>query len=191
MALENLTKEDIVLSLIKKATDFEGIENKGINGKKALQKSLYLFNQKFSMFGYRWGDYGPLCGEIQHIAEDLITKGHVVITDVSTKKQEAVIQNLQFSDSSFDAVIPDDVNRELDEIVSFVAGRSPRDLELLASVHFWAVREQDLMDKYSTEYVLEKLTELKPDAHFTQKDVEYAIDVLERHEYLVPEENED
>ena len=70
----------------------------------------------------------------------------MVITDVPTKKQEAVIQNLQFSDSSFDAVIPDDVNRELDEIVSFVAGRSPRDLELLASVHFWA-RENCILQK--------------------------------------------
>lgn len=189
MAIDNLTKEDIVLSLIKKATDYDGTNSRGINGKKALQKSLYLFNQKFSLFSYRWGDYGPLCGEIQHIAEDLITKGHVVITNVRTKKQEAVIQNLQFSASAFDAVIPDDVNHELDEIVSFIAGRSPRDLELLASVHFWAVRHQELMVEHSVEYILEKLTELKPDAHFIQKDVEYAIDVLKTHEYLVPEEN--
>ncbi len=111
------------------------------------------------------------------------------IIEVTTKKQNAVIQNLQFSDSTFDTVISNDVNHELDEIISFVAGKSPRDLELLASVHFWAVREQDLMDKYSTKHVLEKLTDLKPDAHFTQKDVEHAIDVLERHEYLKSEEN--
>lgn len=187
MTIDNLTKEDIVLSLIKKATEYPGTESKGIHGKKALQKSLYLFNQKFNMFSYRWGDYGPLCGEIQHIAEDLITKGHVIITDVPTKKQEAVIKNLQFSDSAYDVTIPDDVNHELDETVSFVAGRSPRDLELLASVHFWAVRQQDLMDEYSVEYILEKLTELKPDAHFIQKDVEYAIDVLETHTYLLSE----
>ncbi len=190
MAIDNLTKEDIVLSLIKKATDYQGTDSSGINGKKALQKSLYLFNQKFSMFSYRWGDYGPLCGEIQHIAEDLIIKGHVVITNVPTKKQEAVIQNLQFSAPAFDVEIPESVNHELDEIVSFVAGRSPRDLELLASVHFWAVRQQELMDEYSAEYVLEKLTELKPDAHFTKKDVEYAIEVLETHEYLISEESD-
>lgn len=188
MAISNLTKEDVVLSLIKKATDHTGTDSKGIHGKKALQKSLYLFNQKFGLFSYRWGDYGPLCGEIQHIAEDLIAKGSVVITDVPTKKQEAVIKNLQFSDSASDVKIPDDVNHELDEIVSFVAGRSPRDLELLASVHFWAVRQQELMDEYSAEYILEKLTELKPDAHFTQSDVEYAIEVLETHEYLLPEQ---
>lgn len=187
MAINNLTKEDIVLCLIKKATDYQGMGSKGINGKKALQKSLYLFNQKFNKFDYRWGDYGPLCGEIQHIAKDLITKGHVVITDIPTKKQGAVIQNLQFSASAFDVEIPENVNHKLDEIVSFVADKSPRALELLASVHFWAVRQQELMDKYSIEYVLKKLTELKPDAHFTQKDVVYAIDVLERQEYLVSE----
>ena len=46
------------------------------------------------------------------------------------------------------------------------------------------------MDEYSAEYVLEKLTELKPDAHFTKKDVEYAIKVLETHEYLISEESD-
>ncbi len=189
MTIDNIAKEDVVLSLIKKATDYQGTDSKGIRGKKALQKSLYLFNQKFSMFSYRWGDYGPLCGEIQHIVEDLITKEHVTITDVPTKKQEAVIKNLQSSDSVSDVIIPDEMGKELDEIISFVAGRSPRDLELLASVHFWAVRQQELMDKYSVEYILEKLTELKPDANFSQKDVEYAIDVLETHGYLSSEQS--
>lgn len=187
MASNNFTKEDVVLSLINKATNFESAEHKGIRGKKALQKSLYLLNQKFGIFGYRWGDYGPLCGEIQHIAEDLISKGDVSITEIPTKREEAVIQHLQSSIS--DVSIPDSIESEIDNIVSFVADRTPRDLELLASVHFWAVRQQELMDGYSVEYVLEKLTELKPDAHFTQKDVEYAIDVLETHEYLIPEEN--
>lgn len=187
MIINNLTKEDVVLSLIKKATNYQGTDSKGIHGKKALQKSLYFFNQKFDIFGYRWGDYGPLCGEIQHIAEDLIAKGDVVITDVPTKKQDAVIKNLQSSDSESTMEIPSDVNHELDEIVSFVAGRSPRDLELLASVHFWAIHQQELMDEYSVDYVLEKLTELKPDANFSQKDVEYAIDVLKTHGYLLSE----
>lgn len=182
MASYNFTKEDVVLSLINKATDFDKAEHKGIRGKKALQKSLYLFNQKFGIFGYRWGDYGPLCGEIQHIADDLITKGDVSITEIPTKKEAAVIQHLQSSVS--DVSIPKEIETEIKNIVSFVADRTPRDLELLASVHFWADRQQDLMGEYSFDYVLEKLTELKPDANFTQKDVEYAIDALEKQGFL-------
>ncbi len=182
MASDNFSKEGVVLSLIYKATNFDNAEHKGIRGKKALQKSLYLFNQKFRIFGYRWGDYGPLCGEIQHIVEDLITKGDVSITEIPTKKEIAVIQHLQSFVS--DVSIPSEIETEIDNIVSFVADRTPRDLELLASVHFWAERQQELMDEYSIEYVLEKLAQLKPEANFTQKDVEYAIDVLEEHHYL-------
>jgi len=76
------------------------------------------------------------------------------------------------------------IDSELNEIVKFTAGRSPRDLELLASVHYWAVRQQELLDEYSVDYVLEKLTELKPDAGFKKSDVENAIEILVTHEYL-------
>ena len=44
MALYDFTKEDVVLSLINKATNFEKAKYKGIRGKKALHKSLYFFN---------------------------------------------------------------------------------------------------------------------------------------------------
>lgn len=185
MTNDNLIKEDIVLTLIKKATEYPEANTRGINGKKALQKSLYFLNQKLNIFGYRWGDYGPLCGEIQHIVEDLINQGTVLVTDIPTERQEAVIKNLQYSNSNFDISIPDQINDELDRIVSFIAERTPRDLELLASVHFWAIRQQELMGNYSVDYVLEKLTQLKPEANFSQENVEYAIGVLEKHEYLI------
>mgnify|MGYP001578535968 FL=1 len=88
-------------------------------------------------------------------------------------------------DSYFEELsMPKELNSELNEIVKFTAGKSPRNLELLASVHYWAKRQQELLDEYSVDYVLEKLTELKPDAGFKQSDVENAIDTLETHEYL-------
>ena len=181
---DNLMKEDIVLALIKKATKNPQANTKGINGKKALQKSLYFLNQKLNIFSYRWGDYGPLSGEIQHIVEDLITQGSVLVTDVPTGKQEAIIKNLKSSNLESDISGLGQINIELDKIISFIAERTPRDLELLASVHFWAVRQQELMNNYSVVYILEKLTCLKPDANFTEKDVKYAINVLKEHEYL-------
>lgn len=190
-----ITTEDVVLGFIKKATEYESVETKGVLGKKALQKSLYFFNQKQSIFSFRWGDYGPICGEIQQIAEDLMSSKRILVTDIQTKKKDAVIKKMDFSpecnpDFSVDS-FPEEIRTELETIKIFVAGRSPRDLELLASVHYWAVREQLAIDSYSKEYVLEKLTKLKPDAGFTEKDVEYAIGVLEEQNYLIPKKEEE
>lgn len=190
LRVNSVSNEDVVLFLIKKATEFQGTQINGIMGKKALQKSLYLFNLKYDIFSYKWGDYGPISAEIQQIAEDLTSSGYVTVTDIDTKKQEAVIKNMKFvpeknqyfSEKKF----PEDIDKDLTEIVRFIAGRSPRDLELLASVHFWAVRQQDLLDEYTVDYILDKLTELKPDAGFTRKDIEYAIGILESRRYLKP-----
>lgn len=188
MSIENITNEDVVLTLIKKATEYEGTDHKGVHGKKALQKSLYFLNEKSHLFGFRWGDYGPLSGEIQQIAEDLIARGYILVTKIATKKDGIFIQQMDYSpnnDSYFEELkMPPDLDFKLNEIVKFTAGKSPRELELLASVHYWAIRQQDLLDEYSVEYVLEKLTELKPDAGFKQSDVENAIETLVTHEYL-------
>jgi len=185
----SVLKEDIVLLLIKKATEFQGTQTIGILGKKALQKSLYFFNLKHDIFNFRWGDYGPISGEIQQIAKDLISNGNVTVTDVDTMKQGAVIQNMKFSDVTnvdfLETKFPLNIDQDLDEIVHFIAGRSPRDLELLASVHFWAQRQYSMFEEYTVEYILEKLTELKPDAGFTKSDVESAINTLKSHKYLV------
>jgi len=71
----SVLNEDIVLLLIKKATEFQGAKITGIMGKKALQKSLYFFNLKHDIFSFKWGDYGPISAEIQQIVEDLISSG--------------------------------------------------------------------------------------------------------------------
>jgi uncharacterized protein YwgA len=188
MKTENITNEDVVLAFAKKATEYQGTDNKGIHGKKALQKSMYFLNEKFHLFGFRWGDYGPLSGEIQQIAEDLIARGNITVKNVPTKKDGIFIQQMEYcakDDSYFEELsLSKDLDSELNEVVKFTAGKSPRDLELLASVHYWAKRQQELLDEYSVDYVLEKLTELKPDAGFKQSDVENAIDTLETHEYL-------
>jgi len=183
-----VSSSDIVLLLIKKATEIEGPEETGIMGKKALQKALYFLNQDHNIFKFKWGDYGPLCGEIQQIVEDLSANGKILIKDIPTKKQDAIIKNMKFSvdnNPNFsDIEFPPDVVASVDKVTKFISGYKPRDLELLASVHYWAKKRQVLTDEYDSGYVFEKLLELKPDAGFTVKDVEKAIDTLEYHEYL-------
>lgn len=181
------SNNSIVLRLIQKATENPRVEFKGVMGKKALQKSLYFFNLKHDFFNFRWADYGPLSGEVQQIVQDLDSGNKITINDIKTKKSGIFIKNMLYVDNSADfSDFPSDLDSSIDEIVRFTAGKGPRQLELLASVHFWAQRQQDLSDEYTAEYCHEKLMELKPDAGFTQSDVEKAIEILEDNEFLKP-----
>ncbi|PBO84702.1 MAG: hypothetical protein COA77_08105 [Thaumarchaeota archaeon] len=92
---------------------------------------------------------------------------------------------MSYVDNSADFTsFPSDLDETLDNIVTFTTGKGPRDLELLASVHFLAQRQQDLSDEYTAEYCHEKLTELKPDAGFKIGDVEKAIETLKDNKFL-------
>ena len=102
------------------------------------------------------------------------------VNEIETKKEGAVIKNMQFSgNDSIEISLPPEIDNNLDGIIKFIAGRSPRDLELLASVHFWAIKQQRVLDEYSADYIFEKLSELKPDAGFSEGDVKSAIETLE------------
>lgn len=181
------SNNSIVLRLIQKATENPNVTVKGVMGKKALQKSIYFFNLKHGFFNYKWADYGPFSGEVQQIVQDLNSGNKIIITDMETKKTDIFIKNMSYVDNSADFTsFPSDLDETLDNIVTFTAGRGPRDLELLASVHFWAQRQQDLSDEYTAEYCHEKLTELKPDAGFRLTDVERAIETLKDNEFLAP-----
>ena len=59
--MQLVSKSDIALLLIKKASEIEGLETPGIMGKKAFQKSLYFLNQHYNIFKFGWGDYVPFC----------------------------------------------------------------------------------------------------------------------------------
>lgn len=93
----NITNEDVVLALVKKATEYPAVGGKrGVRGKKALQKSMYFFNQKIRRFSFRWGDYGPFSQEIQFIAADLVEMGSIGIERIPTGKKGAVIGHMTY-----------------------------------------------------------------------------------------------
>lgn len=180
--MTTVSNDSIVLRLIQKATKHP---NKGVMGKKALQKSIYLFNLNHSSFYFRWADYGPLSGEVQQIVQDLDSGNQISITDVQTKKPNLFVKKMAYVEGSDDFTdFPPDLDEKLDDIVKFTADESPRELELLASVHFWAQRQHDLFGKYTAEYCHEKLTDLKPRAEFTIVDVKRAIKKLVNNKFL-------
>ena len=162
-----------MLRLIQKATENSKAEIKGILGKKALQKSVYFFNLKHRYFYFKWEDYGPFNVMVQQIVRDLSYSNKICIKGIETKKSGAVIQNMQYNTNSetFEN-FPKDMDRTLDHIVNFIEGKSPRELELLASVHYWAQRQHCQTNSYDAKYIHERLTELKLDAGFTLDNVE-------------------
>ncbi|WOV93764.1 MAG: hypothetical protein R1F52_03810 [Candidatus Nitrosoabyssus spongiisocia] len=177
--------ESIILQYIKKATDNSRVNKRGVLGKKALQKCMYFFNLNENYFYFKWADYGPFSKELQNIAGFLIDSEKINVEKEKTGKKNAITQILTFKDETkiYDK-LPENVNAKIDEIIKFSSGLNPRELELLASVHFWAEREQGYLEKYTSEYILEKLTDLKPDAGFKKDDVEWAIEKLEDNGFL-------
>ena len=180
------SNKSIVLRLIQKATDNPGVDVKGILGKKGLQKSIYFFNLKHNRFSFRWDDYGPSSGEVQQIFHDLAYGNRITIKDIKTGKENASIKNMLYVKHSldFEGFSPE-LDKILDEIVKFTAGLGPKELELLASVHYWAQRQQELTDECTVDYIHEKLSGLKQDAGFTRADVEKAIQYLKDGNFLV------
>ena len=181
------TKSDIVLLLFQKATDRK-TSNPGIIGKKALHKSLYFFNESFNLFDYKWRDYGPFSEEIQQMAFDFMSTKRINTVQIPTKKSGIFITKMTFNHERnpdfADIEFTGEINAKMDEIVGFIDGRTPRDLELLASVHYWAIRQHAISGKYTVQYIHDALVKLKPDAGFTPDNVKYAIDELKSHKYL-------
>ena len=182
------TKNDLILLLVKKATENENAEIPGIMGKKALQKCMYFFNEKFDLFSFKWQGFGPHSGEIQQMVQDFVYDKNITIKEIPTRKEGIFIQNMTFNEnhiSYFDDVkFSKEIDQELNQIIKFANGKKPRELELLASIHYWAKKQLNKLDKYTLEYIHDKLRELKPDAGFTEKDIKASIDTLQYYDYL-------
>ena len=177
--MELYSNKSIVLSFIRKATEDHSDWQLG---KKALQKSLYFFNlNDNSHFSFRWANFGPMSSEVQQIVYDLEAVKRIEITPVQTKKPGAALHVLKYIQKVPSSEIPPDLNEMLNNTMKFVAERNSRDLELLASVHYWAKRSDG---KDVVTYVHQMLTELKPKAKFTKTDVEKAIQELKKHRIL-------
>ncbi len=167
----------IVVRLIQKATNEY---SKWALGKKALQKSLYFVNIQHNIFSYRWADYGPFSGEVQQIVRDLEAANKIQITDVSTGKPDVYLKRIKYNSASHDENIQ--LDEYIDETLRFVANRTSRDLELWASVHYWARKHTDNDDL--TTYVYDMLEMLKPDAGFTKDNIDDAIKTLKENKFL-------
>ena len=151
-------------------------------GKKTLQKSLYFAGPDNGPFRFRWEDYGPYSGEAMQIAHDLVASGMMSIDRVKAGGSGIPDKGMRCVSVLPDFAVPDLVDTALERAVKFAAGRTPRDLELLASVHFWARR---VSRKDAVRYSCMMLDGLKPYSVFTNEEVAGAIKCLADNGFLV------
>ena len=157
-----------------------------IIGNKTLQKSLYFAGLDNGLFRFRWQDYGPYSGEAMQIACDLVATGRLTITKSEMKVTGIARKGMTYVSRPPDFEVPRLIDAAIGRAVKFAAGRTPRYLELLASVHFWARRVgQDDAVKYSRQM----LDGLKPYSVFTSEEVAWAVKCLAENGFLAFDSN--
>lgn len=176
--------EYIILRLVQRATDVMD----GIRGKKALQMSVYFFNQRHRCFYYKWEYSGPFSVEVQHIVLDFVDKKKIMVADVQSHESNSSIKNMKYYGGDYPDFrdFPAEFDKTLDSTIRFIRDKKSGDLELLVSVHFLADAQTGFEGKYDAEFVYKRLSALNPDAGFTKKDVTDSFEVLEKNGFLGP-----
>ena len=143
-----------------------------VRGRKALHKVLYFADLKTHMFKYQWYKYGPYSPDLAPKITNLMLK--------SLKVEEHNSGSITRYDMSLAAdgraLLEHGKHEEIDSAVEWahrlLADMPPREMELMASVHYL----DSCVEEQGEVYGL--MQRLKPDANFTEKDVERALQFL-------------
>lgn len=150
-----------------------------IQGKKALQKILYFVDLERGVFPYQWNSYGPYSEEVKYMSEDMIMSNQIDVEPVQLATPGRTQFNMGLTGDGRARLASIGAVPELDSRIGFVhrllAGKDPRAMELLASVHYIASYEDG---KYS-DRIFDIITELKPGANFRRYDVDGAVRELQ------------
>lgn len=155
-----------------------------IEGRKALQKILYFVNLDRGIFPYQWNSYGPYSEAVKYMSEGMAADGQIRVKPMPVGAGGAQF-DMELTDEGKERLGSLEAVREIDSAIGrvhrFLGGKSPREMELLASVYYIASYDRD---KYSDK-VFDVITDLKPKANFTKHDVDEAMREL-RGEKLLP-----
>ena len=115
------------------------------------------------------------------IACDLVATGRIALTKSDIKVAGIAREGMTYVSRPPDFEVPHLIEASLDKAVRFAAGRTPSDLELLASVHFWARR---VGRNEAVKYSCQMLDSLKPYSVFTREEVAEAVKCLKANGFL-------
>lgn len=147
-----------------------------VQGKKALHKILYFLDLDLHKFSYRWDNYGPYSQEVKYLFEDAVDDGFLDIDPIPLKNKNAKQYNMSISEKGIDFTNKNTLNSSLkgkiDNVYNILKDKTPRQMELLASVHYII---KDNGCKTEPEFILDVIRSLKPESGFTLKDIKKSI----------------
>ncbi|EHQ90406.1 hypothetical protein [Desulfosporosinus youngiae] len=132
-----------------------------INGKKSLQKLVYLA-RAFGLetgYSFRFHYYGPYSDSLAADFEQLLETDRVSLSDKSRYKYQVS------DDLSQDPALQEldaDKQEKIRELIECFGSKSPSDLELYATIYFIDHHEKYVLGNGSVEDVLEKTYQAKP-----------------------------
>jgi len=153
-----------------------------VPGKKALHKIIYFTNLQTDDFVYRWNNYGPYSEEVQQFYEDasldniiqvkeealggFATQYNMSLDQRGKKMLEELSKN---KNTDFEEITP-----AIDFAYNLLHKMTPRQMELLASVHYITTYDPNLDD----DEILKIIDKLKPASNFSLQEVADALAVL-------------
>ena len=155
-----------------------------IPGKKAFHKINYFINLKTDIFIYAWRHWGPFSPEIQQFYDNAYLDHDIVVKE--QKLADSAIQyNIKLDKDGLKILKNlrqknDPDKKTIDDAIDFahdlLDGKTLRQMEILASVHFIHLCDRSL----TAEGIWKAIDKLKPSANFTKDDVQYALDKLSK-----------
>ena len=164
-------------SLLKAINKFDIVP-----GKKALHKILYFTNLQTHDFTYRQNNFGPYSEDIQQFYVDASSDNTILVREEALN-EVAIQYNIsldQRGKTQLETLTSDETinHKVIDSAIDFaydlLNDKNPRQMELLASVHYITNYDCEL----DSERIWGIINTLKPKSNFSLDEVEEALDIL-------------
>lgn len=148
-----------------------------INGKKALQKLVYLariFDIETS-YSYRFHYFGPYSDQLAADLDELIETNAVR----TVRGSYALKLNDELRNSNINNI---DYSERMNELIEVFGDKSPSDLELYATAYFIDKNEKFVFKNYNEEKIIKEIIKAKP--KFGRMKVKKFYNELKNKSYL-------
>jgi len=113
---------------------------------------------------------------VKYLFEDTVDDGLLDITPIPLKNKDAKQYNMKISEKGIDFInkncLSSTLNTKIDFVFGILKDKSPRQMELLASVHYII---NDNGCNTEPEFILDVIQSLKPESGFALEDIKKSI----------------
>jgi len=164
----------IILYLLKRI--------KNIPGRKAFQKLIYFISEKIPLsFDFRLYWFGPYSRELSNVLDDLILRNLVVIKSGDSYPQITLTNELSV-EKFIASNLSSNERRYIEDIVEIFKNCSPRELELLATIHFICKHTYGI-EKLTDDEIVKIVKSIKG-AKFSDDEIRKAIEFLKKNKMI-------